>query len=294
MAKGGLGKGLGALFTNDINSVTAPSLPEKENNDNVVMLKLSQVEPNKEQPRKAFDEEKLAALADSIRQHGVIQPILVQNIGNGQYQIIAGERRWRACRLAKIKEIPAIIRTYDEQTVMEIALIENLQRENLNPVEESLGYKRLMDEFNLTQEKIAQRVGKSRSAVANALRLLALPEIIQKQLAEGLLSAGHARAILSLPTAELQALLCEKIVSEQLSVRQAEALAKILPKQKKMEKKKLDKPSVLDIELTALQKSIGNKLGTKVQIINGAKKGKIEIEYYGSEDLDRILKILQF
>ncbi|MBQ4159522.1 MAG: ParB/RepB/Spo0J family partition protein [Clostridia bacterium] len=293
MAKGGLGKGLGALFTNDTNPVTAPSLPEKESKDSVIMLKLSQVEPNREQPRKAFDEEKLAALADSIREHGVIQPILVQDIGNGQYQIIAGERRWRASRMAKIKEIPAIVRTYDEQTVMEVALIENLQRENLNPVEEALGYKCLMDEFNLTQEKIAQRVGKSRPAVANALRILSLTESVQKMLSDGLLSSGHARAILSLQTEVLQETLAERIVQEQLSVRQAEALAKILPNEKKKEKLKDKKKSVLDIELEQLQKSIGNRLGTKVQIINGAKKGKIEIEYYGGDDLERILKLLQ-
>ncbi len=293
MAKRGLGKGLGALFTDDTNPVTAPSLPEKTAADQVVKLKLSQVEPNREQPRKAFDEEKLATLADSIREHGVIQPILVQDIGNGQYQIIAGERRWRASRIAKIKEIPAIIRSYDEQTVMEVALIENLQRENLNPVEEALGYKRLMDEFNLTQEKIAQRVGKSRPAIANALRLLALPESVLKLLSDGLLSGGHARAVLSLSTAALQEILAQRIVDEQLSVRQAEALAKILPNEKKKEKAKDKKSTALDIELAQLQKSIGNRLGTKVQIINGAKKGKIEIEYYGSNDLERILKLLQ-
>lgn len=293
MAKRGLGKGLGALFTDDTNPVTAPSLPEKDPADKVIMLKLSQVEPNREQPRKAFDEEKLAALADSIREHGVIQPILVQNIGNGQYQIIAGERRWRASRMAKIKEIPAIIRSYDEQTVMEVALIENLQRENLNPVEEALGYKRLMDEFSLTQEKIAQRVGKSRPAVANALRILVLPQSVLNLLSEGLLSGGHARAVLSLQTAELQEVLAQRIVDEQLSVRQAEALAKVLPNEKKKEKVKEKKTTALDIELAQLQKSIANRLGTKVQIINGAKKGKIEIEYYGGDDLERILKLLQ-
>lgn len=290
MAKRGLGKGLGALFTDDSNPIVAPSMPEKEPADKVVLLKLSQVEPNREQPRKSFDEEKLAALAESIREHGVIQPILVQEIANGQYQIIAGERRWRASRLAKIKEIPAIIRSYDEQTVMEVALIENLQRENLNPVEEALGYKQLMDEFNLTQEKIAQRVGKSRPAIANALRLLVLPQSVLKLLSDGILSGGHARAVLSLPTEQLQEVLAERIVAEQLSVRQAEALAKILSVEKKEKK---EKPSAVEIELDQLQKSIGNKLGTKVKIINGAKKGKIEIEYYGGNDLERILKLLQ-
>lgn len=293
MAKRGLGKGLGALFTEDTTSVTAPGLPEKDTTDKVILLKLSQVEPNRAQPRKQFDEEKLAALADSIREHGVLQPILVQEIAGGQYQIIAGERRWRASRLAKIKEIPAIVRTYDEQTVMEVALIENLQRENLNPVEEALGYKQLMDEFNLTQEKIAQRVGKSRPAVANALRLLALSESVLALLKAGKLFGGHARAILSLPTQQLQEVLAARIVEGQLSVRQAEALAKILPKEKN-KKSEEKKPTALDIELQQLSKSIANKLGTKVQIINGAKKGKIEIEYYGGDDLDRILKILQF
>jgi len=292
MAKGGLGKGLGALFTNDTNPEMTPSMPEKKAKDGVITLKLSQVEPNRAQPRKVFDEEKLQALADSIREHGVIQPILVQEIGNGQYQIIAGERRWRASRMAKIKEIPAIVRPYEEQTVMEIALIENLQRENLNPVEEALGYKQLLDEFNLTQEKIAQRVGKSRPAVANALRLLALPEHVLHLLSKGLLSGGHARAVLSLEDKELQEFLADKIVEEQLSVRQAEALAKNMPKEKT--KKKENKPTLPDIELLNLQSSIANKLGTKVKIINGAKKGKIEIEYYGNDDLDRILNILHF
>ena len=194
--------------------------------------------------------------------------------------------------MAKIKEIPAIVRSYDEQTVMEIALIENLQRENLNPVEEALGYKQLLDEFNLTQEKIAQRVGKSRPAVANALRLLALPEHVLHLISKGLLSGGHARAVLSLEDKELQEILADKIVEEQLSVRQAEALAKNMPKEKT--KKKENKPTLPDIELLNLQSSIANKLGTKVKIINGAKKGKIEIEYYGNDDLDRILKTLHF
>ncbi len=292
MAKRGLGKGLGALFTEDTTPATVASFPEKEASEKVMLLKLSQVEPNRTQPRKQFDTEKLNALADSIREHGVLQPILVQETFDGQYQIIAGERRWRASRLAKLKEIPAIVRSYDEQMVMEVALIENLQRENLNPVEEALGYKQLMVEFNLTQEKIAQRVGKSRPAVANALRLLALPNSIQELLKAGKLTGGHARAILSLQSEELQKVLAARIVEGQLSVRQAEVLAKILPNEKK--KKSVEKkPDALDIELARLSQSISNQLGTKVQIINGAKKGKIEIEYYGSEDLDRILKLLQ-
>lgn len=292
MAKGGLGKGLGALFSNTASPVSVASLSDAAAaGSRVVQLKLAQVEPNRQQPRKAFDDEKLTALADSIRAHGVISPILVKEIGNGQYQIIAGERRWRAARKAGLREIPAIVRSYDALAAMEVALVENLQREDLNPIEEALGFKTLIDEFSLTQEKIALRVGKSRPAIANALRLLSLPESVQKRLADGTLSAGHARAILSLPTAALQETLAERIEAEALSVRQAEALAKILAKPKP--KKEPEKPTVLDVELAQLQKQIAGKLGTKVSIINGAKKGKLEIEYYGSEDLARILKLLQ-
>ena len=236
MAKRGLGKGIGALFGNDIEEtdIVAQDIHQINENDKekVTSLKLAQIEPNKEQPRKNFDEEKLQQLADSIKQHGVIQPIIVKDLNNGYYQIVAGERRWRASRIAGIREIPAIIRTYDELATMQIALIENLQREDLNPIEEALSYKALLDDFALTQEKVSEQVGKSRSAIANTIRLLSLPKQIQKLLEEGAISGGHARAILSVISEEGKLQLAEKIIENELNVRQAEQLAKALNAQK--------------------------------------------------------------
>ena len=234
MAKKGLGKGLGALFENDNQKVFETPVTEIPS-DSVVILKISKVEPNKEQPRKVFDEEKLEILSESIKIHGVIQPIIVKEAKGGYYQIIAGERRWRASRMAGLKEIPAIIRTYDEMTSMEVALIENLQREDLNPIEEALGYKSLLDEFSLTQENVSQRVGKSRSAVANSLRLLTLNEEIQNMLSEGLISGGHARAILSVPQ-EMQTEFANQIIKAGLSVRQAEKLSHTIQEEKVQKK----------------------------------------------------------
>lgn len=285
MAKRGLGKGLSAL----LGDVSAPTVSEAASS--VVELKLSQVEPNKEQPRKLFDEEKLAALAASIRQHGVIQPIIVKELANGYYQIIAGERRWRACRMAGLKTIPAIIRTYGELDSMQVALIENLQRENLNPIEEALGYRTLLEAFSLTQEKISKQVGKSRSAIANSLRLLSLPSKIQKMLEDGVLSSGHARAILSIESKERQMELAEKIIKNELSVRQSETLAKALQNIENTTAAKVKK-TALDFQIEEIQKKIADSLGTKVRISNGTKKGKIEIEYYGAEDLSRLLDLL--
>lgn len=288
MAKGGLGKGLGALFNED---TIKEIRKESPGSDNIVMLRIVDVEPNKEQPRKVFDEEKLSALASSIKEHGVISPIIVREYKDGFYQIIAGERRWRASKMAGLKQIPAIVRTYDEMTVMEVSLIENLQRENLNPIEEALGYKSLMDEFNLTQEKIAQRVAKSRSAVANSLRLLALPKGVLDMVADGQLSSGHARAILSLSDESLQAELAEKIVLDGLNVRQAEALAK---KMSSYKSETSTPPSYRPntTHYIEIEKALEHNLGTKVKISDNGKKGRIEIEYYGADDLDRILKVL--
>ena len=294
MAKRGLGKGIGALFGGDIDETGIIERDIDLINDtakeNVTMLKISRVEPNKEQPRKVFDEEKLNMLADSIKKHGVIQPIIVKDTKSGFYQIVAGERRWRASRIAGLKEIPAIIRSYDELATMQIALIENLQREDLNPIEEALGYKTLLDEFSFTQEQVSEQVGKSRSAIANSIRLLALPQQVREMLEKKELSSGHARAVLAVNDDESKLLLAQKIVENSLNVRQAEQLAKALNAPKK---EKREKPlTQLDIQIGEIQKRMSEILGTKVKIQNGAKKGKIEIEYYSENDLERLLKIL--
>ena len=294
MAKRGLGKGIGALFGSEMTETVAIerdiNLINDTSGENVSMIKLSRVEPNKEQPRKNFDEEKLEALAESIKKHGVIQPIIVKDMDNGFYQIVAGERRWRASRMAGLKEIPAIIRSYDELTTMQVALIENLQRENLNPIEEALSYKALLDDFSLTQEQVSEQVGKSRSAVANSIRLLTLPEKVREMLENGVLSSGHARAILAVNSEADKLFLAEKIVEAGLSVRQAEQLAKSLNKPKKESKK--SQMTQFDIALGEIQQRMSDILGTKVKISNGDKKGKIEIEYYSQNDLERLLKIL--
>lgn len=298
MAKRGLGKGIGALFGNDMVETDTVAqdirlITSKEDSEGITSLKLSQIEPNKDQPRKAFDEEKLAILADSIKQHGVIQPIIVKDLANGFYQIVAGERRWRASRMAGLKEIPAIIRTYDELTTMQVALIENLQREDLNPIEEALSYKSLLEDFSLTQEKVSEQVGRSRSAIANAIRLLSLPEKVQNMLEEGVLSGGHARAILAVNDEDNKIRLAEQVKADGLSVRQTEQLAKALNQQKPKPEPTKER-TAFDLQLEQIQNQMANALGTKVKIQNGPKKGKIEIEYYSTEDLDRVLKLLNF
>lgn len=286
MAKKGLGKGLNSLFNEeDIEEVTSEITKSSEGD--IKKVRMSLIEPNKKQPRRHFDEEKITALADSIKEHGLIQPIIITPSDNNMYKIVAGERRWRAAKKANLKEIPAVIRKYSEEQVAEIALIENLQRENLNPIEEAIGYNLLMDEFNLTQELISQRVGKSRSAIANSLRLLSLEDEIQKMLILGTLTSGHARAILSLDDKELRIALSKRIIEDNLNVRQAEALAKQLQK-KKPQKKKYEK-TAYDIEIEKIQNTLSSAMGTKVRINHTAKKGKIEIEYYGNEDLERVL-----
>lgn len=286
MAKKGLGKGLNSLFNEeDIEEVTSEITKSSEGD--IKKVRMSLIEPNKKQPRRHFDEEKITALADSIKEHGLIQPIIITPSDNDMYKIVAGERRWRAAKKANLKEIPAVIRKYSEEQVAEIALIENLQRENLNPIEEAIGYNLLMDEFNLTQELISQRVGKSRSAIANSLRLLSLEDEIQKMLILGTLTSGHARAILSLDDKELRIALSKRIIEDNLNVRQAEALAKQL-QNKKPQKKKTEK-TAYDIEIEKIQNTLSSAMGTKVRINHTAKKGKIEIEYYGNEDLERVL-----
>ncbi len=290
MPKKGLGKGLGSLFgESDIEKVTAA--PESVTEGDIRSIKISLIEPNKNQPRRNFDEEKINELSSSIKENGLIQPIIITPSENGMYKIVAGERRWRACKKAKLKEIPAVIRKYNDEQVAQIALIENLQRENLNPVEEAIGYSLLMDEFNLTQDEISRRVGKSRSAVANSLRLLALEKDIQKMLISGAITSGHARAILSLDDKELRLALAKRITEDSLNVRQAEALAKQL--QKKAPPKKKPPKTAYDIEIESLQNKLSSAMGTKVTINHAPKKGKIEIEYYGNNDLERILEFFK-
>lgn len=278
----GLGRGLNALLGD-------PGLPEQ--NEGSVSLPISQVEPGLNQPRKRFDEEALADLAESIRVHGIIQPLTVRRLASGYYQIIAGERRWRAAKAAGLQEVPAVIIEADDRKVMELGLIENLQREDLNPAEEARGYRTLMEEYGLTQEQVARQMGKSRPAVTNTLRLLALPDEVMKLVEEDALSAGHARAILGAPTAALQKEAAARVVKEGLSVRQTEALVKSLQKEKK-EKPRAQGPD-LSLYLGELEKDLAGRLGRKVKIAHKGKKGRIELEYYNEQDLETLLALLR-
>ena len=276
----GLGKGLGALlgdFTEEPLEKSAYQL-----------LPIYKVEPNPDQPRQDFDEEELQALADSITVHGIIQPLTVREMPNGYYQIIAGERRWRAARMAKLSDVPAVIIEADDKKAMELALIENLQRQDLNPLEEALGYQTLMNEYGLTQEEAAGRVGKSRPAVANALRLLGLCPEVQERVRKGELSAGHARAILQLKSEKKQQEAAQKIVALGLSVRQAELLCKNMSKEPVPQKKE-----VFAVDYVAeCEKSLSKHLGRGVKIVNGKRKGRFELEFYGQEDLQNLLDAL--
>ncbi len=276
----GLGRGLGAL----IDDFSAPA-----QQDAVMILPLQKVEPNPNQPRKLFDEEQLQALSDSIGEHGLLQPLAVRSIGDGYYQIIAGERRWRAARMAGLKEVPVMVVEADDKNVMELALVENLQRQDLNPMEEAEGYRVLMEDFGLTQEQAAVRVGKSRPAVTNALRLLALPEEVKDYVIDGTLSAGHARAVLSLPNERLQKAAAQKIIALRLSVRQAEAMCKRM-EQEKEEKEK--KPPLSVDYVGECEKLLTKHLGRKVKIVNGKRKGRFELEFYGQDDLQRVYEAL--
>ena len=276
----GLGKGLGALlgdFTEEPLEKSAYQL-----------LPIYKVEPNPNQPRQDFDEEELQALADSITVHGIIQPLTVREMPNGYYQIIAGERRWRAARMANLSDVPAVIIEADDKKAMELALIENLQRQDLNPLEEALGYQTLMNEYGLTQEEAAGRVGKSRPAVANALRLLGLCPEVQERVRKGELSAGHARAILQLKSEKKQQEAAQKIVALGLSVRQAELLCKNMSKEPVPQKKE-----VFAVDYVAeCEKSLSKHLGRGVKIVNGKRKGRFELEFYGQEDLQNLLDAL--
>ncbi len=278
--KKGLGKGLGALLTDEKSSIDSDSIKE---------IKIMDIEPNKTQPRKAFDEEKLEELADSIRQNGIITPILVQEAPNGYYSIIAGERRWRAAKKAGLKEIPAIVKKLDEQKLYEISLIENLQREDLNPVEEALGYKKLMDDYSLTQEDVALKLSKSRSGVANSLRLLNLPKDVLKVLETGAISVGHAKVLLSLPDDKAKSELCNMVIDKNLSVRELEGEIK---KYLKPEKKEPTTDLNVKLAYEKIEKNMEGVLGTKVKISGKKNKGKIQIDYYSAKDLERIVKII--
>ena len=284
--KRGLGKGLGALFTDVEDKTTAVEIikTEESSKESVVSLKIIDVEPNPDQPRKNFDKEALEALSESIKTHGVVSPILVRKAENGMYIIIAGERRWRASKLAGLKEIPCIIKDYSSEEVMEVALIENLQREDLNPIEEAEGYKKLMETFSLNQEQIAEKVGKSRSAVANALRLNNLSSEIKKMVQDKKLSQGHARTLLPVEDKNLQLEIAERIIKEDLSVRQTEALVSSLLNKKPKKAQPKNSSSYKNVE-----KQLGDIFKTKVKISSGKNKGKIEFEFYSSEDFERLL-----
>ena len=276
----GLGKGLDALFGDDF--IAEPEVKSS------LFLPISQVESCATQPRKQFDPDALADLADSIRQHGIIQPLTVRKLQSGYYQIIAGERRWRAARMAGLSQVPVVVIEADDRKAMELAMIENLQREDLNPMEEAEGYRTLMDQYGLTQEETSQRVGKSRSAVANALRLLNLTKDVRAMVEEGKLSGGHARALVPL-TEELQKTAAALIIKDDLSVRQTELLVKKLTAEKK------DKPvkdaTAVDYAAEAARE-LGERLGRPCKIVTGKKKGRIELEYYGVDDLNALLDAL--
>ena len=278
MVKKGLGKGLDALFAE------APQ-------DSVTEMKLTEVMPNKKQPREYFDEEALAALSDSIKEYGVIQPIVVNKTDRG-YIIVAGERRWRAAKKAGLKTIPVVVRELDDRAAAEIALVENLQREDLNPIEVAEGYRSLMDEYGLTQEEISARLGKSRSAIANSVRLLSLDGDTKKRLLDGDISEGHARCALSLPAGTVREFFINRIVEQGLHVRQAELLAKELSKVPK-EKENEPLSSAYKIELERISARLRQRFGTKVSFSGTQKKGKLIFEYYGNRDLERLLSLLE-
>lgn len=280
--KGGLGKGLDALFMD--NSI-------EEESKSAVKLKINDIEPNRAQPRKSFDEEALEELANSISTHGVIQPLLVRPLADGGYQLIAGERRWRASRMAGLTEVPVVIREMSDSEAMELALVENLQREDLNPIEEAQGLALLMETYGLTQEQAAKRVGKSRPAVANSMRLLSLPQDVLAMVERGELSAGHARTILALENAEQIIALANEIIKKSLSVRETECAVKALLKgDTKKEKRAKKRDTYYDEVELAVTQTLGRK--AKVSL-SGGNKGKLEIEFFGKEDLSKLLKLFE-
>ena len=293
--KKGLGKGLDSLIPDNksIKSVspekTAETRNEADVKEGVLTMKINEVEPNRDQPRKNFDEDALLELSDSIKQFGVLQPLLVRK-RKDYYEIIAGERRWRASKLAGVKEVPVIIKEYTDQEILEIGLIENIQRENLNPIEEAIAYKRLLEEFNLKQDEVAERVSKSRTAVTNSMRLLKLSDKVQQMIIDDMISTGHARALLAIDDPELQYTLANKIFDEKLSVRETEKLVKEIKNPKKPKEKKVIENAFIYQDLEEKMKSV---FGTKVSIASKGKgKGKIEIEYYSDDELEHLFDMM--
>lgn len=302
--KAGLGKGLDSLIPSGTSKARSSSLMSSSQEKQSVKViekivekpadmyvSITEIEPNREQPRKAFDEDALLELADSVKQFGVLQPILVQK-KEDYYEIIAGERRWRAAKLAGLKKVPVIIKEFSDQEVVEISLIENIQRENLNPIEEAIAYKRLIEEFSLKQDEVAERVSKSRAAVTNSMRLLKLDERVRQMVIDEMISTGHARALLPISDGDQQHLVAMKIFDEKLSVRETEKLIKDLTMPKKKSEKKVD--SSMNAVYESLEERIKGILGTKASIHrSGKEKGKIEIEYYSQDELDRIIDLLE-
>lgn len=280
--KGGLGKGLDAIFAEN----------DTENGKSAVTLKVSEIEPNRAQPRKEFNDEALAELADSIAQHGVLQPLLVRPLLGGGYQIVAGERRWRAARMAGVSEVPAVIREMSDSEVMELALIENLQREDLNPLEEARGYQSLIDTYHFTQEEVSKTVGKSRPTVTNALRLLNLPEELLKLVSSGKLSAGHARTLLSFPDAASMRKAAKLAVEQGISVRELEKMGKRASEEEKKSGEQKHKRKNQYYDEVAL--ALNEHLGRRVQVTGSKKRGMLQIEFYGDQDLTELLKLFAF
>lgn len=293
--KKGLGKGLDSLIPDNksMKSVTSEKTVESKEDaaakSGVQVMKINEVEPNRDQPRKNFDEDALLELSDSIKQFGVLQPLLVRK-RKDYYEIIAGERRWRAAKLAGVKEVPVIEKEYTDQEILEIGLIENIQRENLNPIEEAIAYKRLLEEFNLKQDEVAERVSKSRTAVTNSMRLLKLSDKVQQMIIDDMISTGHARALLAIDDPELQYTLANKIFDEKLSVRETEKLVKEIKNPKKPKEKK---PVANSFIYQDLEKKMKSVFGTKVSIASKGKgKGKIEIEYYSDDELEHLFDMM--
>ena len=293
--KKGLGKGLDSLIPDNksIKSVTpdksAEAKKEAEEKAGVQMMKINEVEPNRDQPRKNFDEDALLELSDSIKQFGVLQPLLVRK-RKDYYEIIAGERRWRAAKIAGVKEVPVIVKEYTDQEILEIGLIENIQRENLNPIEEAIAFKRLLEEFNLKQDEVAERVSKSRTAVTNSMRLLKLSDKVQQMIIDDMISTGHARALLAIDDPELQYTLANKIFDEKLSVRETEKLVKEIKNPKKPKEKKVMENAFIYQDLEEKMKGV---FGTKVSIASKGKgKGKIEIVYYSDDELEHLFDMM--
>ena len=289
--KSGLGKGLDSLIPNKKNDISDSKVEKRQDSpkSGEIIVRINEVEPNRDQPRKDFDEDALMELADSIRQFGILQPLLVQKKKN-YYEIIAGERRWRAAKLAGIKEVPIIVKDYTDQEIVEISLIENIQRENLNPIEEAMAFKRLLQEFQLKQDEVAERVSKSRTAVTNSMRLLKLSPRVQQMIIDDMISTGHARALLAIDDEEQQFILANKIFDEKLSVRETEKLVKALKNPKKEVKKEKSEHTFI---YENIEEQIKNIMGTKVSVTQKANgKGKIEIEYYSEEELERIYDLI--